>query len=210
MPMVELSVKRAANVRFDRRMERVSLSPRERPRAFVTNQVLRGALRVLGLAALMVLGAGCAGYKLGPTGGQQAGARSVQINPVQNSTLLAALGPSLSHALRKQVQRDGTFLLDTKGTGDVVVNCDVVLYRRRGIAFQPNDTLTATDYELTAEVRVVATERLSGREILNKEVRGRTTIRIGSDQTSAERQAMPILAENLAYNITTLLVDGDW
>jgi hypothetical protein len=162
------------------------------------------------LAALAVLGAGCAGYQLGPTGGQEAGARSVQINPVQNATLQPGLGPSLSQALRKQVQRDGTFILDTKGGGDVVVNCEVVDYRRRGIAYQPNDTLTAADYELMAEVRVVATDRRNGREILNKQVRGRTTIRIGTDQTSAERQAMPILAENLAYNITVLLVDGEW
>jgi len=162
------------------------------------------------LAAWLTAGMGCAGYKLGPTGGQEAGARSVQINPVQNATLMPGLGPSLAQALRKQVQRDGTFLLDTRGTGDVVVNCEVVDYRRRGIAYQPNDTLTAADYELTATVRVVATERGSGREILNKEVRGRTTIRIGTDQTSAERQAVPILAENLAYNITALLVDGEW
>src|SRR6185369_17073313 len=39
------------------------------------------------LCLLAALLAGCAGYRLGPTGGQTAGARSVQINPFVNQTI---------------------------------------------------------------------------------------------------------------------------
>ena len=39
---------------------------------------------------------------------------------------------------------------------------------------------------------------------------GRTTIRVGNDLTSAERQAVPLAAEDLARSITSLLVDGEW
>ena len=39
--------------------------------------------------------------------------------------------------------------------------------------------------------KVTATERDTGRVLLDREVGGRTTIRIGPDLTSAERQAVP-------------------
>jgi hypothetical protein len=160
---------------------------------------------VLGMA-----GGGCAGYKLGPTGELPAGNRSVQINPVVNATMEPRLGAAVNQALRQEIQRDGTFRLNTRGDGDLLVNVEIYRYHRRGIAFDPRDTLTATDYELTMEARVVATERRSGREVLKKEARGRTTIRIGTDLVSAERQALPVLAEDLARHISVLLVDGDW
>jgi hypothetical protein len=153
---------------------------------------------------------GCAGYKLGPTGDVRAGDRSVQVNPVANTSMEPRLGVAVNHALRKELQRDGTFRLNTHGDGDILVNVEIVRYHRRGIAFQSKDTITAEDYELTMDAKVVATERRSGREILNKEVRGRTTIRVGSDLVSVERQALPLLADDLARHIRVLLSDGDW
>jgi hypothetical protein len=57
---------------------------------------------------------------------------------------------------------------------------------------------------------VTAVDRTSGKVLVDREVGGRTTIRIGPDLTSAERQAAPNLAEDLARNITSVLVDGTW
>lgn len=56
----------------------------------------------------------------------------------------------------------------------------------------------------------MAVDRASGREILRREVRGKTTTIAGSDLVSLERQSRPLLAENLAQTITDLLVDGEW
>ena len=49
--------------------------------------------------------AGCAGYQLGPTGGQTAGARSIQINPMDNRTLEPRLGEAVTAAV---IARPGT------------------------------------------------------------------------------------------------------
>src|SRR3954447_7535867 len=54
---------------------------------------------------LAVLLAGCAGYRLGPTSGQVAGARSVQINPFTNKTLEPRLGDYVTGSLRKNLQQ---------------------------------------------------------------------------------------------------------
>ena len=46
--------------------------------------------------------------------------------------------------------------------------------------------------------------------ILDRRVTGSTLLIVGSDLTSAERQALPLLAADFAKNVTALLVDGAW
>ena len=69
---------------------------------------------------------GCAGYKLGPTNGLEAGARTIQINPPVNQTLEPRLAVELNQQLRKQLQRDGTYRLETRGEGDVIVSTTIL------------------------------------------------------------------------------------
>ena len=84
-------------------------------------------------------------------------------------------------------------------------------YHRAGLSFQPQDILTPRDYRLTVFAEVNAHERLSGKVLLNRRrVQGHTTARIGNDLTTAERQAIPLAAEDFARSITALLVDGEW
>ena len=164
------------------------------------------------LAATLCLAlTGCAGYKLGPTNGMPAGSRSVQVNVFQNKVLEEPrLGEAVTSSLRKQLQQDGTFTLDSHEEGDVVVSGEIVRYRRTGLSFQPQDILTPRDYRLTIFALVNARDRASGKMLLNRRVLGHTTVRIGADLTTAERQSLPLVAEDLARNITALLVDGEW
>lgn len=157
-----------------------------------------------------LLAGGCAGYKLGPTGELRARDKSIQVNPVVNSTVEPRVGAAVTQALRQELQQDGTFRLDTRGQGDVVLNTEIVRFNRREMTFQPGDTITPVDYEISLIAKVVATDRATGRELLNKEVKGRLIVRIGSDLVSAERQSLPTIAADLARNITVLLVDGEW
>ena len=159
---------------------------------------------------LILFGAGCAGYQLGPTQGRLAGAQSVQVLPFHNQTLEPRLADPLTASLRKELQRDGTFRLETKEAGDILVSGTIVGYNRRAIAFQRNETRTAKDYTISMTAQVTATERLTGRVLLNKRVSGRSMIRVGNDLTSAERQGIPLVADDFARNVTSLLANGDW
>lgn len=165
---------------------------------------------LLGCCALALNWAGCAGYTLGPTNGLRAGEKSIKVVPFANQTIQPRLGEAATSALRKQLQRDGTYHLSTGDDADIVVTGEVVRLDRHPLAYRARDTLTARDYNLAIHAKVVARERLSGKEILNREVNGRTEIHIGADLDNSERQAMPLLAEDLARNITALLVDGTW
>ena len=162
------------------------------------------------LSAIVLLLAGCAGYKLGPSNGLEAGARSIQFNPPANQTLEPRLAVELNQQLRKQIQRDGTYRLNTHGDGDVVVNTTILNYQRLGETFQSRDTLTVRDYTIFLMAKVTAYDRVSGRNVVDREFRGRTTVRIGGDEASAERQALPLLTEDLARHITSARVDGEW
>jgi hypothetical protein len=157
-----------------------------------------------------LLWCGCAGYRLGPTNGTAAGSKSVRVNLFRNDTFEPRLTEAIGTALRRTLQQDGTYRLSTHGEADIVVDGVVTRYHRTGVAFQPQDTITPTDFQISILAKVTAIERNTGRVILDREVGGRTTIRIGPDLASAEREAVPNLAEDLARNVTSLLVDGTW
>ena len=159
---------------------------------------------------LAVAGSGCAGYRLGPTNGVVAGEKSIQINPFSNHTLQPRLNDAVTSQLRKELQRDGTYQLASHDDGDIILNGSITRYQRYEVSFASRDILTVRDFRLLLTAQVTARERSTGKVILNRPVTGFTLIRVGSDLTSTERQALPLLAADLARNVTALLVDGSW
>ena len=157
------------------------------------------------------LAAGCVGYRVGPTNGAIAGDKSIQVHFFRNLTREPRLTEAVTISLRRQLQQDGTYQLATDGTADIVVTGSISKYERSGLSFQPGDIQTVRDFTISIIARVSATERGTGKKILSDhEVEGRTTVRAGTDLASAERQAVPLMAEDLARRVTALLVDGDW
>ena len=163
---------------------------------------------LVGLVALG--GSGCAGYKLGPVNGLAARAKSVQINPFANQTLEPRLGDAVTSQLRIELQRDGTYQLASHNDGDIVVNGVVTRYIRIEVSFSASDVLTVRDYRLELSARVTARDRSTGKVILDQLVSGHTLIRVTTDLVSTERQALPLLAADLAKNVTSLLAEGPW
>jgi len=164
---------------------------------------------LLPYAAALAL-AGCAGYRLGPVNGAIAGAKSVEVQPFNNQTLQPRLGDAVTQSLRERLQVDATYRLVTREPGDLIVTGDIRTYSRQGLGFLNADVSTPENYRVDVVVHVKARDRLSGRQILDKDVRGHTFVHIGNDLASAEREAMPLLAEDLARNITEMLAEGAW
>ena len=91
-----------------------------------------------------------------------------------------------------------------------MVSVVITHYRLQDVSFVPTDIVTVRDYRLSLTAQVTARERGTGKVILDQPVTGYTLIRVGTDLTSTERQALPLLAGDLARNVATLLVDGSW
>ena len=162
----------------------------------------------LGLAAAIL--AGCAGYHLGTTTGEAPGSRSVEILPFNNQTMQPRLGDSVTQAVRERMQTDGTFHLATHGTPDIVISGTLSRYGREGLSFLNSDSFTPDNYRVGVVAHVVARERSSGKLLFEKDVKGFTLLHSGTDLNSADRQALPLLAEDLARNIVGLLAEDKW
>ena len=167
-------------------------------------------LRSLLILCVAAAVSGCAGYRLGPTGGQTAGEKSVQIVPFANRTPEARLADAVTSALRKEVQRDGTFRLGTHETGDIIVTGVIIRYVRHEVSLLANDVATAQDYNVSLTAQVTARERGSDKVLFDQPLTSRTLVRVTPDLPSSERQALPLLATDLARRVTALLADGSW
>jgi hypothetical protein len=167
-------------------------------------------LNFFAICMMAVLSAGCAGYHLGPVNGVVAGEKSIEIVPFNNQTLQPRLGDAVTQALRERLQTDGTYRLATRNPGDVVVTGVITDYQREGVGFLRTDVTTAENYrvEITAHVKV--RDRATTKVLLDKNVNGFTLVQVGTDLADAERQSLPLLAEDLARNITELLTEGAW
>jgi hypothetical protein len=162
------------------------------------------------IATALSLLTGCAGYKLGPTRNVESGEVSVQVNPFENRTMEPRLTEYVTSSVRKRLQQDGTYRLDTKDDGDIIVTGVITHFDRSELAFQSSDIRSVRDYNMLVTAQVRAVDRSTGEVILERAVTGRTSLRVRSDLASAERQAIPLLADELARNVTSILADGPW
>jgi hypothetical protein len=159
-------------------------------------------------AITLSLFTGC-GYTVGPTNGLTAGDKRIQITPFLNHTLEPRLGDAVTTALRQNIQRDGTYHLATHGDADVIVTGVITKYDRHELNFEPHDVLTVKDFRVNVEAKITARNVISGTST-NWTAMAYTLVRVGSDLTSSERQALPDLADQLARTVTSSLVDGSW
>ena len=166
-----------------------------------------GLFIVFAMAAVF---AGCAGYHLGPVNGAVAGEKSVEVLPFNNQTLQPRLGDAVTQALRERLQTDATYHLATHGPGDVVLSGVITRYNREGLSYLNNDVSTTENYRVGITAHVVARERATGKVLFDKNVSGYTLINVGTDLADSERQSLPLLAEDLARNVTELLTEGAW
>lgn len=163
------------------------------------------------LCVAAVWSAGCAGYRLGAVNPAITAGKTIQVVPFNNQTLQPRLGEAVTQALRERLQTDGTYRLVTRGTGDVVVTGVISGYRREGVSYLRTDVATTEDFRVEVTVHVTARDSATGKLLLDKNnVKGYTLVQVGTDLADAERQSTPLLAEDLARNITALLTEGAW
>jgi outer membrane protein assembly factor BamD (BamD/ComL family) len=162
------------------------------------------------LLILAIAAGGCAGYKLGPTNGNAVGSRTVQFKAFINKTHEPRVTGCLSTSLREQLQQDGTFRLQTSGRPDIVVSGEITRFDRVGLSYLAGDVLTPSEYTLTMQAHVVAVDMSTGKTFISRTVQGSTYLRIGNDEYSAERQAIPLLTDIVARDAISLLANGSW
>ncbi len=167
----------------------------------------RSRLALLALLLAAPLVAGCA-YSLGPTNARVAGAQSIAIDPFPNQTTEPQLTDLVVTALRREVQRDGTFHLGTRGSADILVTGTIISYGRLPLGSKRDDVLTPTDYDVKITAHVKATQ--GGQTVYEGDISGTAQVVFRSDLNNAERENNPVAAENLARNLISAIANGSW
>ena len=153
---------------------------------------------------------GCASYRLGPVNPAIPAGQAIEVGLFENATPQSGLTESVNASIRRELHRDGTFGLATGGDGDVLLTGRITAYRSSAVSFQPRDILSVRDFEVELVTRILAAEKATGKVLVDHELTGRTTVRLGGDLASAERQALPLLANDLAKQAVALLAEGGW
>ena len=154
------------------------------------------------LAAIIT---GCAGYQVGPT----QPIRSVRVKFFQNQTLEPRLVVAVNRALKHRLQQDGYFI-ESDDSAELIVTGRITEFLRNGISYQPGDVLTVQDYSLQLTAHLTVLDRATGVAILDQKVTGSTTVRVGNDFTAGQRQAVPLIADDLARQAADLITTGPW
>jgi hypothetical protein len=162
---------------------------------------------VASLLLLSVLASGCAGYHVGPV--TKTNFHSIAVPMFRNETLRPQLEAQISNAIVSRLQEDGSLRIEDRARADVILVGTVFRYDRIALRGLRSDTGVPREYRLTIIVRVEARDRRTGETVLKPtEVEGKTDVLIGEDQQSAEMQALPLVADDIAKQITGLLVES--
>jgi hypothetical protein len=150
---------------------------------------------------------GCAGYHIGPV--TKRNFSSIAVPMFRNMTLRPQIEAQISNAIIQRLQQDGSLRVEMEPRADVVLKGSITKYNREALRSLRSDTGVPREYEITITVRVEATDRRTGETVLKSTlVEGKTDVFIGEDQQSAEEQALPLVADDIAKRVTGLLVES--
>jgi len=154
-----------------------------------------------------LLFSGCAGYHIGPV--TQRSFQTVSVPMFRNRTLRPQLEAQITNAIIKGLQEDGSLRIESEPDADVVLDGDIIRYERNTLRFLRNDSRVPREFEIAITVRVEAKDRRTGDIVLKStEVTGKSDVFIGADQQSAEFQALPLVADDIARKVVGLLVEN--
>ncbi len=164
----------------------------------------------LAASTLLIFFCSCAGYRLGPSNGMEAGSRSVSVQYFVNRSPEPGLVDDIMTALRREIQNDGTYALETHGEGNLVITGEILDVNREAISLNPSRIEASRDLRLTLVCHVRVLQRNSRDVVHDEVITARTVIRNQGDLNRADQVVAPMLAETLSRKIVSLVADGTW
>jgi hypothetical protein len=150
---------------------------------------------------------GCAGYHVGPL--LKGNYKTVAVPMFKNHTYHPQVEAQVTNALIKRLQSDGALQVASIDNADVLVTGEVTRYLRGALRSVRQETREPREYKLTIEVRISVRDQRTGQLLLKPTlVTGSAETFIGSDLQSAEYQALPLIADDVARRASRLLTES--
>lgn len=158
---------------------------------------------------LLCFASGCA-YRFGDlAGGQLENIETLHVPVAVNDTYEPGLGPLVTDAVIQRLMRDGTVRIARKDTADAELLIRLRQVNRRPLRTTLADDRRTAEYELRVSADITC-RRLADGKVTYQEnnITGRTEYFVGQDLQEGERQALGLLVDDLAQQITFRLVEG--
>ena len=168
------------------------------------------SFRLFPALVVMLALSGCAGYRVGDISGRDLqGVRSVYVPVVKNVSLEPDLQVLVTNAIIRRFNDDGTLTVNQNSDADSELDLTVTNIDHNPIRSSNSDLLITAEYQLRIEATCTYVNRKLGRKIFeNVAVTGSTTFFTQADIPEAERQAIPLAAQDLANNAVKLVTEG--
>lgn len=160
---------------------------------------------ILSAAALALLSAGCAGYRVGST--LPDNIKTINVPTFRNLTTDPDLDRDATRQTIREIQSDGTLSIVTDTKGDITLDCDLIRARLSPISYRTDNTRAAKEYRLTLTAKIRVTENATGNVLVAQNVEGYATFEAPADLSSAQRAAIPEASRDLAKAITNQIVE---
>lgn len=188
----------------------ISTTLRHHLPSFFMNHLFRSsAMATLG-AGLLILSS-CAGYRLGNIpDAEMRGVRTIYVPVVKNETYEPAIQVLVTNAVLRRLDQDGTYQSGRIGEADATMEITLTDYRRISSRRARSNSLVTEEYDLQLEATVTLVNHRTGKKFLDSEVVvGDSALYVNENRFQEnERQAMPLVAEALAYEIVRRVTEG--
>jgi hypothetical protein len=162
-----------------------------------------------GIGAAWVFAAGCAGYQLGSV--QPEAFRhihTVAVPTFRNETLEPRFAVIATNAVIEEMQRDGTYQVESASAADGRLEGTIKQIKRRQVRSTRQDTLASLEMEFSVEVEYVFRDMRSYGILAEGEVEASSHQFLDPNFQLSEREALPIAAERLATELVSRISEG--
>lgn len=161
--------------------------------------------KLAALACIVVLSAGCIGYRLGST--LPSDIKSVHVPPFVNKTMEPQLETETTQATIREFQKDGTLMIENTENAGSVLEVNLVKYELESLRYDKADVKKTDEYRLKIHADVVFRRPKSPKILVSQTIVGETTFVVGTDLPASKKLALPKAAQDLGRRIVQAVVE---
>ena len=159
-----------------------------------------------GFTCLLLVNAGCVGYKLGSN--LPPGVTSITVPVFMNEVKEPGLETIVTSATIQEFQKDGSLKVLQKEQANSILEVTVRKYELEPLRYRRDQATTAKEYRLILTADVILKKLPSNEIVVNtKGVIGFTTFTALADLPSARRLALPKAASDLGQRVVKCVVE---
>ncbi len=161
------------------------------------------------LLALTCLLSSCAGYQLG---GQKpahlVGITKLAVPTFENQTLEPRLASTVTNALIKQIQADGSYQIVSKDQAEAILEGDITRVDRSQFRSSRRNVLRTAQLQMRLTCNFKITDTASGRSIHHGQTFANSYVILDGNVQNSEAQALEDAAQRLAISVATEISEG--